>query len=255
MKKFAFFLSVIITVSAFFACGAEEPKGADSKPAFYQTAYDLLQSWDEQYPDYICGVWSADGSSDHLVFGITKDAAGEAGKQEILACIVDDATASFVYQNYSYHTLRKMQTEIDSFFDQGVGLLGTGILVSENKLEVGMDLKNTTEEMKQFMEQCSARYGDAVVFVQGEAAYFVSQPLPDRGVPWTVCAFLVLITLWLAHALLKKNALALQTTAGTQTAAASAVSRRQIIKMAQDTMLSPSPELEKRILEEVGIAK
>ena len=254
MKNFLFFLSFIFMMSVFSACEAEKhtPKRSDPETEVYQTAYDLLQSWDEQYPDYICGVWSSDGSSDRLIFGITRDEAGEAGKQEILARLIDDATASFVYQDYSYNTLRQMQMEIDSFFDKDVGLLGTGILVSKNKLEVGMDLEHVTEEMKQFMEQCSGRYGDAVVFVQGEAAYHVFQSSPGRGVPWVVCAFLVLLILWVVYTIAAKKALAIQTTDGVQTAAASAVSRGQIIKMAKNTMLSPSPELEKRIFDEIG---
>ena len=35
------------------------------------------------YPDYVCGVWSTDGTTDHLTIAVTKDEAGEAGKSEI----------------------------------------------------------------------------------------------------------------------------------------------------------------------------
>jgi len=47
-----------------------------------------------------------------------------------------------------------------------VGLRSTAVMVMENRVELGMDLKNPTEKMQEFMKHCSETYGDAVSFVE-----------------------------------------------------------------------------------------
>ena len=103
MKKLAFILAVVMLMLSLCATAL-----ADGE---YATAFDLYQAWFAQngyenpYPDYISGVWSADGSMDHFVFGVTDDERGEAGKAEILRLVADDTTVDFAYQNYSYAEL------------------------------------------------------------------------------------------------------------------------------------------------------
>ena len=63
----------------------------------FPTLFDLFHHWcTDGYPDYVTGIWSTDGSSYNLTLGVTNDAAGEAGKQEILDQIEDDASVAFV---------------------------------------------------------------------------------------------------------------------------------------------------------------
>ena len=55
----------------------------------YATMGDLYQAWGgyEGYPDYICGVWSTDGGMSNMTVAVTKDKAGERGKEEILSLL------------------------------------------------------------------------------------------------------------------------------------------------------------------------
>ena len=63
MKKlFALILAVVLICSCSIIVSAEEAK--------YNTAGELYEAWYENLPDYICGVWSTDGGTNNLTFGI-----------------------------------------------------------------------------------------------------------------------------------------------------------------------------------------
>ena len=49
--------------------------------AQYSTAGDLYEAWYDDLPDYVCGVWSTEGGTINLTFGIQNNASGNAGKR------------------------------------------------------------------------------------------------------------------------------------------------------------------------------
>lgn len=254
MKKAISFVSLILSLLVFSIPTLAAESDADKK-GIYQTAGDLLQAWEEGYPEYICGIWSTNGGSDSLTFGIMDNADGERGKQEILDLVIDDTTVSFEYQKYSRNQLLMIQKELDAYFNKGVGLFSTGLLESANCIEVGIDLENPTAEMKQFMEQCSDKYGEAVVFVQGEP---ISNTL-DKGtastsyLPWALCVVLAFMLLGVSvYAIAHKRSAVLQTAVGKTMAQADTVTDKQIVKMAKDSQPAPSEELDRKVFDDIN---
>jgi len=89
MKKFFYLLLIVFAfLFSFSIAGAA---------TVYPTAYDLVVSWEEEYPEYVSGVW-CHGSLSHIVIGIVNNEAGQAGRKEILSQISDKATVSFETQ-------------------------------------------------------------------------------------------------------------------------------------------------------------
>ena len=92
-KGFALMISVFLIFSCTVSvCAAE---------AQYSTAGDLYEAWCSNLPDYFCGVWSTDGGTTNLTFGIQNNASGNAGKQKILELIENDSSVTFVYQGFA----------------------------------------------------------------------------------------------------------------------------------------------------------
>ena len=196
MKKtllFSLILTLILSVTAL----------ADNE---YATAGDLYQAWyaengyENPYPDYITGVWSADGSMDRLVFGVTKDERGVDGKEEILRLVADDSTVSFTYQSYSYAELLAIQREIEPLMGDEYGAYACGIYDMENVLKISID--ETNPKAEEFMSDLFARYGDQVAFekLDGKTVLLTDTVVDasrDGGDP-TVSAALGLLAILLA---------------------------------------------------------
>ena len=172
----------------------------------YATAGDLYQAWyaengyENPYPDYITGVWSADGSMDRLVFGVTKDERGVDGKEEILRLVADDSTVSFTYQSYSYAELLAIQREIEPLMGDEYGAYACGIYDMENVLKISID--ETNPKAEEFMADLFARYGDQVAFekLDGKTVLLTDTVVDasrDGGDP-TVSAALGLLAVLLA---------------------------------------------------------
>lgn len=129
----------------------------------YDTAIELYRSWSENMPDYICGVWTTDGGKRNLTFGIQDNDAGNAGKQEILALIKDDSTATFVYQKYNRSYLLQIQNELYAYFQKDLGLLSSGLNEKENRIDLAIyDQKMNDEETKDMIAELTSKYGDAI---------------------------------------------------------------------------------------------
>lgn len=134
----------------------------------YENAGQLYQAWVSQggVPDYISGVWSTDGGTENLTFGVVKGEAGEQGKRDILALVQNDATVTIVYQTYSRNYLYRIQREIeDAYFEAGLGLVAAGVMEMENKLrfEVHTDFADNADTQA-MIQQVTEQYGDAVCF-------------------------------------------------------------------------------------------
>lgn len=139
--------------------------------AKYMTMGDLYQAWfasgeyEYHYPDYVCGVWTETGDMTELVVAVTKDEAGEAGKQEILSLIENDASVKFTYQSYSYKELRQVQEELSHFMGDESGIYGIGVYEMDNKVHADIDISNPNAE--DYIRKFLGQYGDKLVFEAG----------------------------------------------------------------------------------------
>lgn len=139
--------------------------------AKYLTMDDLYQAWYENreyeynYPDYVCGVWTETGDMSELVVAVTKDEAGEAGKEEILSLIENDDSVKFTYQSYTYKELRQLQDELSQFMGDESGIYGMGVNQMDNKVHADIDMSNPNAEM--YVEKLLGQYGDMLVFEAG----------------------------------------------------------------------------------------
>lgn len=141
---------------------------SSEESGIYENAGQLYEAWVSQgdVPDYISGVWSTDGGTENLTFGVVQCEAGEQGKREILALVRDDSTVTIVYQTYSRNYLYRIQEEIvDAYFEEGLGLVTAGVMEKENKLrfEVHTDFTDNVDTQA-MIQHVTEQYGDAVYF-------------------------------------------------------------------------------------------
>ncbi len=143
------------------------------------------------YPDYVCGIWTETGDMSELVVAVTKDEAGEAGKEEILSLIENDASVRFTYQSYPYHELKRVQDEITSYMGDTSGIYGVGVYEMDNKVHIDINMSNS--EAENYVKKLTAHYGDKIVFEAGSgiildsasAAITYDGAIPATGVTET----------------------------------------------------------------------
>lgn len=190
-------LSVILIFTCSITAFAEDDK--------YSTAGDLYQDWYDNLPDYICGVWSNDGGSNNLTFGIQNNEAGNAGKQEMLRLIKNENTVAFVYQTYSRNYLLGIQEELNVYFKKDIGLISTALDEKNNCIELGIHHQEKDEPAtKEMIVELKNKYGDAV------SVEFVEEIVPtssadDRTLYYGSVVVGVLFLLGLSMLLLLKR--------------------------------------------------
>ncbi len=130
----------------------------------YASAGELFRSWGENFPDALGGVWSTDGSTENLTFGVTNDEAGEALREEILRLVRNDNSVTIVTQTYSKRYLQAVQEEIFPYFeDIEIGMVSMGIHESENVLHIDILAEKVgTEKTEAFLAMAAEKYGTAV---------------------------------------------------------------------------------------------
>lgn len=177
----------ILTLCFFLMCSCAVTVSADDGGT-YETAGELYEAWVSQncVPDYISGVWSTDGGTSHLTFGLVKGEAGELGKREILALVRNDATVTIVYQTYSRNYLYRIQEEVVArYFGKDLGLVTAGVDEYENKLyfEVFVDFAENPDTLA-IIQAVKTQYGDAVAFrTVDEVFQFVNGTQPPATGP------------------------------------------------------------------------
>jgi len=198
MKRFfSLLLSVILIFTCSITAFAENDK--------YSTAGDLYQDWYDNLPDYICGVWSNDGSSNNLTFGIQNNEAGNAGKQEMLRLIKNENTVAFVYQTYSRNYLLEIQEELNVYLKKDIGLISTALDEKNNCIELGIHHQEKDKPAtKETIVELKNKYGDAV------SVEFVEEIVPtssadDRTLYYGSVVVGVLFLLGLSMLLLLKR--------------------------------------------------
>ena len=133
----------------------------------YKNAGELYLAWMENggYPEAVCGVWSTDGSMEHLTVAVEKSEEGEALKQEILDQIEDDTSVTFTYMAYRYSDLWAIQQELTGSLGDETGAYGVGIYDNENCLVIDINTDNPGSE--QYMKECFEKYQNRVRFEAG----------------------------------------------------------------------------------------
>lgn len=236
----------------------------------YPTLFDLYQVWcNEGYPDYVTGIWSNDGSSYNLTVGVTGDAAGEAGKQEILRLVEDDASVNFAPQTYTHNYLMQIQEELLPYFKQDLGLVASGVYDKENYVGVEiLSAKENDEATLNFIAELKQKYGDAISISYSEGYASVTDEIglgsplaPSTGGSSSysplLMAGLVLIPLLVFgvyFALRKRLIPVLQTNAGRTVARTEALSVKEVEGMLKNSSLTVSKEVDERVMERIKSA-
>lgn len=245
MKKlFVLVLSVLLICTCSAIVSAAGTK--------YNTAGDLYQSWGEDIPDYICGMWSTDGSFDNLTFGIQNNAAGNAGKQEILDLVENDATLTFVYQVFSRNYLLQIQEEIYEYFQKDLGLVSTGLDEIKNCITLGiLDERKADADTQNMIREITRKYGEAVcVEYTGEiypmttkTAYTQAFPVLATGI-----AMICLVSTALVVAQ-RKRMLLLQSNNGTTVSATAPHSVKAVEDMISKSNYAVTADLDQKVRE------
>ena len=225
------------------ADGAAMGQTVDGK---YATMGDLYQAWGGYagYPDYICGVWSTDGGMSNMTVAVTKDEAGERGKEEILSLLENPNSVTFTYQSYSYQELQEVNEAIVERMIAGdQSIVACGIYEMENKVHVSV--LETAENAEETAQKLVKTYGDKVMVELGSMVFDTTmEETYDRGVPG------VLLVLAAAAVLLGITVavkLPARLTSAGKVITEHPMSRRQVEKLVAGSTEIPSERVEEQI--------
>jgi len=249
MKKlFALILAVVLICSCSIIASAEEAK--------YNTAGELYEAWYENLPDYICGVWSTDGGTNNLTFGIQNNAAGNAGKQEMLDLVKNNSTLTFVYQEYSRNYLLQIQREIDEYMKKELGLISTALNEQNNCIELGI-LKERKDDVatQDMIKEITDRYGNAVTVEYTDAIYALTTDMNGLWTSQHIILIMGIVVVFLAGMFFvfqKRNVLLLQTNNGATVSTATSPSTKEVENLVRKTQYDIPSELDQRIMNEIN---
>ena len=236
--------------------------------ATYPTLFDLFQHWcNDGYPDYVTGIWSTDGSSYNLTVGVTNDAAGEAGKQEILDLVENDDSITFTTQTYSHNYLMQIQEELFPYFEQEeLGLVGSGVYDMENCVHVEILTEKANDEVSlNFIAELEEKYGDAVSisYTEGyvlrtEEISLTTPPTPSIGGKSSFSPLLIagmilipLLAFGIYFALRKRFVPVMQTNTGGTVTHSDTLSVKEVEELVKDSSLTVSKEVDEKVMERI----
>lgn len=216
---------------------------------------ELWLQWAKHAPDYICGIWSTDGSMERLTIGIQNTEEGNAAKQEILDMIEDDSAITFVYQKHSKNELLRILDELYSYFERDAGLVSAGLNEIDNRIDIEIFEENAKDAAtKEMISELEAAYGDAVSISYTDEEIVlttggeIGAATPKNNLPLYLTAggmaILVSAFLFIRHR--QNTAAVLQTNAGGMTSAP--LSAMEIADAIRHTEPAYPPELDDRIL-------
>lgn len=234
----------------------------------YQTAGDLFQVWAEadEFPDYLTAVWSTDGGSENLTFGLVEGEAGEAGKAEILSLVENPSTVSFVTQKYPRNALAQIMNELEPYFKSGLGICSAGLNEYENRVDISInDTRQDDPETQAMVQELNEKYGDAILCTYSDAQIVLTDAAPVEMVaitgslkeslpylPALICTCVVILLFALLT--LRPQHLFLNRTHGT-TGTSSDLSSAQIAQMVKDAAPTLSADADERILNALDAQK
>lgn len=236
----------------------------------YENAGQLYEAWVSQggVPDYISGVWSTDGGSDNLTFGVVKGETGEQGKQEILALVKNDSTVTIVFQTYSRNYLYRIQKEIeDAYFGAGLGLVTAGVMEMENKLrfEVHTDFADNVDTQA-MIQHVTERYGDAVYFsyvdtypqfVGGTQAPTPTGPVlmvtnPQNQIfPFVFVLCAIVLTVFLYIEIQRRRVIAVTVDGAPVVTDEQPITKKEVEAAIRETGIKPSESLDDRVMHSI----
>ena len=227
-----------------------------AEEAKYNTAGELYEAWYENLPDYICGVWSTDGGTNNLTFGIQNNAAGNAGKQEMLDLVKNNSTLTFVYQEYSRNYLLQIQREIDEYMKKELGLISTALNEQNNCIELGI-LKERKDDVatQDMIKEITDRYGNAVTVEYTDAIYALTTDMNGLWTSQHIILIMGIVVVFLAGMFFvfqKRNVLLLQTNNGATVSTATSPSTKEVENLVRKTQYDIPSELDQRIMNEIN---
>lgn len=250
MKKIiTLVFTIFLICSCSVAVAAEEAK--------YNTAGDLYEAWSDNLPDYICGVWSTDGGTNNLTFGIQNNELGNAGKQEMLDLVKNDSTLTFVYQEYSRNYLLQIQREIDDhYLSKDIGLISTALDDRNNCIVLGILEEREDDAATQTMvKEITEKYGKAINFIYDDYVYMTTGQnelfKAQHFLLFTV-TIVIIAFIGISFAIQKKRALILQTTNGETVTVTPPPSVKEVEEMVRKTKYVVPSDLEHKIMSEIN---
>lgn len=258
MKK----LIITLIALALVLCSAVTVAAKDE----FATAGDLYQYWSETaFPDYVCGVWSNDGTMESLTVAVQDNEAGNAGKQEILDLVADDSSVTFVYREYSYNYLRNVQDEIFLYFEKDTGLISTSVNQHKNRVDLGIltDRKDD-DATREMLAELQEKYGDIFIVSYYEGICIDDAVAEEIGAVIVttegsnapiaqiavICAVVLLLLAVTVFAVRKKT-LTLQTNTGENISTVATLSVHDVENMVKDSNAEVSSDLELKIMSEI----
>ena len=212
----------------------------------YATMGDLYQAWGgyEGYPEYICGVWSTDGGMSNMTVAVTKDKAGERGKEEILSLLENPNSVTFTYQSYSYQELQKVNEAVVKRMIAGDrSIVACGIYEMENKVHISV--LETAENAEETAQKLVKTYGDKVMVELGSMVFDTTmEETYDRGVPGVLLVLAAAVVLLGITVAVKLPA---RLTSAGKVITERPMSRRQVEKLVAKSTEIPSQRLEEQM--------
>lgn len=221
------------------------PVGAKEQ---YDTAWDLYQSWDGEYPDYVCGVWSTNGGRHLTIAVIDVDA-----QTKIQGLVKDKSSMTLTLQAHTHAKLKEILDGLEPYFKKG--WIWTAALDEfHNRVVIGLNLDNRCEEMDAFVVNYIEQYGTAVSFEQGyPVTPLIGEDLEvgasDNQLWWLVLAAVVTVCgcAMLILRQKRRRSLLLQTTDGMNELQNKSSAIAEIVAQIQQSDLVPDAGLEERI--------
>ncbi len=245
------------------------PKASNGYESIYpsgnilKTPYDLFQYWEKHgYPDYVCGVWSTNGGTEELTFGITDgyDHNGNKGKDVILLNVKDYYKITFVYQKYSKNYLLEIMDELNVYFEKSkeLGFTSMAIYDNENCVKLGIRKdKENDPKTNEFINEIKSKYGDAisVEFTEEIIEYTMlinsdnTYTTPKTHILYIVvlCSFIIVTALGVSILKTKKAVLS-----NGEIADEYKYSKKEIENKIKNSTFSPSSSLDKKIMDEIS---
>ena len=216
-----------------------------------------IRQWCENLPDYICGVWSTDGGANNLTFGIQNNAAGNAGKQEMLDLVKNDSTLTFVYQEYSRNYLLQIQREIDEYMKDDLGLVETALDEQNNCIGVGILTERKDDaDTQNMLEEITDKYGKAVSIHYTDAIFDLTigeeQSLQSQHFLFYTMGIMAVLLVGMFFVFQKRNVLLLQTNNGATVSTATSPSTKEVENLVRKTQYDIPSELDQRIMNEIN---
>jgi len=252
MRKLCVFVMSVLLI-CLWTVGVSAEKGK------YRNGGELYEAWCEDLPDYICGVWSTDGGTENLTFGIQNNAAGNAGKAEMLELVEDDGSLTFVYQVYGRKELLRIQREIQVYFEKDLGLIFTALEEKGNCIQLGiLETRKNDGDTKEMIREIIREYGDAVSVVYTGQIHTVTVGNGGMEQLLILQPGILLLLILAAGAFLavrRKRLLLVQTGKGTAVSEGAALSDREIQARVRSSAYAVPPELDQKVLDAVSEKK